>query len=486
MTATARTTKTAQVGAAGGTRPRRTAAAPGLLVLSVTSSFSEVWPALAAELELPLVQVTEPGDFDQLGDVIGVVVAAGDEGRLEPLLLETVAGGMAIACVGSVADHRLAAAVVRAGADEYFALPADYDLLRSWVADRAERLRQQAAGRSFADGEVSKYRFDGILGESPALRAALSRAARVIPHAGVTVLLTGETGTGKELLARAIHYNGPRRDAPFVDLNCAAIPENLLESELFGHEKGAFTDAGAAKPGLMELANGGTLFLDEIGHLALPLQGKLLRALQERSIRRVGGTRNLPVDVRIIAATHVDLKAAVGRREFREDLYYRLNVVPVELPPLRARREDVVPLARHFLAQYAAEYGVSDPSLTAAAERALVERAWPGNIRELRNAVERAVLLASSAALDAADFALDDPRATAAGSDAQEGIPFPATLDEIARRAAQAMVALCGGNKSDAARRLGVSRPRLQRLLDAAASPDAFDALTPDDESHDA
>jgi two-component system response regulator HydG len=277
------------------------------------------------------------------------------------------------------------------------------------------------------------------------------------------VLITGETGTGKELLARAIHYNGPRRDAPFVDVNCAAIPENLLESELFGHEKGSFTGATGAKPGLMELAHGGTLFLDEIGHLAMPLQGKILRALEERSIRRVGGTRAIPFDVRLVAATHVDLEAAVRRGEFREDLFYRLNVVPVELPPLRTRGDDIILIARHFIERFAAEYGSPPLTIGPAAVRALKERRWTGNVRELRNVIERAVLLSTGASLEAADV-------TDAGGVAVQGsgeLPFPATLAELNRAAVARMLELCGGNKTEASRRLGISRPRLHRLLSA-------------------
>jgi DNA-binding NtrC family response regulator len=256
-------------------------------------------------------------------------------------------------------------------------------------------------------------------------------------------------------------------------VNCAAIPEHLLESELFGHEKGAFTGATAAKPGLFELADGGTLFLDEIGHLALPLQGKLLRALQEREVRRVGGARAVPVDVRVIAATHVDLAAAAKRGEFREDLYWRLAVVPVELPPLRQRRGDTLLLARHFLARFAAEYGRETMRLGAGAEQAIAARDWPGNVRELRNAIERAVLLSAGDALDPEHF--DAGPATPSQADAG-ALPFPATLDSIEQAAARAMVAYCGGNKSEAARRLAISRTRLLRLLDGAgADPSTLD-----------
>ena len=440
---------------------------PTLTLLSLSDSFIAMWPDLASECGLTLVTVVEPAAFDRLSGSVGVIAAGGAEEQLDATLRKVAPASAEVAAVGAIASHRLAVSLMRAGASEYFALPQDYELLRSWLKERAERLQTLARRSQFAAREEAKYRFEGILGTSAALRAALDRASRVIPHGNVTVLLNGETGTGKELLARAIHYNGPRREAPFVDVNCAAIPDTLLESELFGHEKGAFTDATSAKPGLFEVANGGTLFLDEIGHLPLTLQGKLLRALEERAVRRVGGTRNIAVDVRVLAATHVDLKEAVRRREFREDLYFRLNVIPLEIPPLRSRREDILPLARHFLARFAAEYGVREPTLTAGAERSLLIRPWPGNVRELRNVMERAVLLSDGAELDAGDLALDDGASIAAADE----IPFPAELDVIARAAAVRMLELCDGNKSEAARRLGVSRPRLQRLLNPTDNP---------------
>src|SRR5205823_13785623 len=233
------------------------------------------------------------------------------------------------------ADHRLAVTLVRAGAASYFALPEDVALLSSWLRERAEALRAETRRLDFVAAESSKFRFEGVLGESATLRAALDRAARIIPHASVTVLLTGETGTGKELVARAIHYNGPRRGAPFVDINCAAIPEHLLESELFGHEKGAFTGAVARRIGKFEEATGGTLLLDEISEMDVRLQSKLLRAIQERVIDRVGGTRPVPVDIRIIATSNRNLVEAVREGSFREDLLFRLNVVNLKIPPPR-------------------------------------------------------------------------------------------------------------------------------------------------------
>jgi DNA-binding NtrC family response regulator len=436
---------------------------PFLTVLTLTESFSAMWPTLAESSGLTLRLASGAAELHQLHDAVGLVAAGGAEERLEMTLREIAPEGGEVIAVGALANHHLAAAVVRAGGAELFAMPGDAELLRSWMRERGDRLHAARARQAFVSHEAGKYRFEGILGDSDAMRQALERAALVIPHGAVTVLISGETGTGKELLARAIHYNGPRRDAPFVDVNCAAIPDALLESELFGHEKGAFTDATTTKPGLFEVANGGTLFLDEIGHLPLPLQGKLLRALEERAIRRVGGTRTIPVDVRIVAASHVDLALAVRRREFREDLYYRLNVVPLSLPPLRERRDDILPLARHFLGRFAREYGLAVPRLTSAAERALAAHDWSGNVRELRNAMERAVLLHRGPALDVSDVSLGSTVAVSAGA-----LPFPATLGEITRAAATAMVERCGGNKSEAARRLDISRPRLLRLLDGS------------------
>jgi DNA-binding NtrC family response regulator len=436
-----------------------------LRVLALSDSFHTEWPPLARAHGLTLVTCDDPSVLEPRAGSITLIAGGGAEQSLESVLRRIPSGNRFVAASGAEANHRLVAALVRAGADDYFVLPADIDALRSWVAGAAARIEAEREAASFAERERDGVQFDGILGTSAALHAALTRARRVIGRPTVTVLLTGETGTGKELLARAIHYNGPRRDAPFVDVNCAAIPENLLESELFGHEKGAFTGATGTKPGLMQLADGGTLFLDEIGHLPLPLQGKLLRALEERTIRRVGGTRSIPFDVRLIAATHVELAAAVRRGEFREDLFYRLNVMPIELPALRERAEDIVPLAVHFLDRFKREYDIPTLELSAAARRALTERRWSGNVRELRNTIERAVLLADGPTLDARDVAEESvPTHT---SSAEGELPFPATIAAITQAAAQRMLALCNGNKSVTARRLGISRPRLQRLLDA-------------------
>ena len=439
---------------------------------------SELWPQLARDCGLDLVTIATLAEMDERAFAATLVAGAGQDDQVEELL-NGLSSKRDIAVVSASTDHRVALDMLRAGASEYFALPDDLELLRTWMRERAVRFTERESRDGFVAAQHAKYDFREILGASGALQAALTRAARIIPHADVTVLLTGETGTGKELVARAIHYNGPRRDAPFVDINCAAIPEQLLESELFGHEKGSFTGATATKPGLFEVAHRGTLFLDEIAHLALPLQGKLLRALEERQIRRVGGTRTLDVNVRVIAATHVNLQDAVRDGRFREDLYYRVNVVPIELPPLRVRQGDIALLAEHFLHAFARQYGVPAKSLARKAMEMLLEHSWPGNVRELRNAMERALLLAPGAAIDAQDLQLHGTaRESSLGSTT---LVFPASADALLRSAARAMVYLSGGNKSRAARRLDISRARLLRLLDAAQSDLADSSSDADD-----
>jgi two-component system response regulator HydG len=392
---------------------------------------------------------------------VSLILAGGSESEGLDLLAES-ASAIPRYLIGAAADHRIAAAAIQSGARDYFALPDDLDLLRRCL----ERLAREAAGKvaagRYADAERRATGFEAILGSSAALRQTLAQAARIAPLRDLSVLIGGETGTGKELLARALHYGSPRAGDPFVEVNCAAIPANLLESELFGHERGAFTGAIAAKPGLFEIAHGGTLFLDEIGALPLELQPKLLRALETRSIRRVGGQQPRQVDVRVVAASHVDLGQAVRRGEFREDLYYRLNVVQLVLPPLRDREGDVELLADAFVERIATSYGLPVPDLGAEARATLRAHRWPGNVRELRNVLERAVVLSAPG-----NFQLDlleEPRG--AHGDRSSVLPFPAPLAEILHTAAQSMLDLTGGNKSEAARRLGISRPRLQRLLD--------------------
>jgi two-component system response regulator AtoC len=314
-------------------------------------------------------------------------------GGLEFLERYHEAGGTALVVMMS-AYGTLDAAVeaMRRGAYDYISKPfnADEVILTLRKAEEREQLRREVALLRKQVGQVQG--FEGVVGESAAMREVMDLAARVAPFPS-TVLLTGESGSGKEAVARAVHRASPRNGRAFVAVNCGAIPENLLESELFGHERGAFTGADRAREGLFEEADGGTLFLDEIGELSLPLQVKLLRVLQERQIRRVGGTGERAVDVRVLAATARDLVDEVREGRFREDLFYRINVVQIVVPPLRTRPEDVPPLAEHFLRLHARRLGVEAPGLPRELVPVLAAYSWPGNVRELENVIERALVL---------------------------------------------------------------------------------------------
>ncbi|HVH10162.1 MAG TPA: sigma 54-interacting transcriptional regulator [Gemmatimonadales bacterium] len=450
--------------------------APGeiqLAVIRLSDSFADFWPALARELGVSLSEwVGVPGERPPptIGAVL--VAAGGHESEVPALLTQlAVPADVAVIAVGSATAYRLAAQIVAAGAADYFALPDDRDGLRGAVSAAVQRRRAALGRTALAHFEAQAHAFREVIGASATLKTMLAQAARVVPHGDATILITGETGTGKELLARALHYGGPRAAAPFVELNCAALPAQLLESELFGHERGAFTDAKTAKPGLFEVAEGGSLFLDEVNHLAPELQSKLLRALEQKSIRRLGATASRTVNVRILAASNANLPAAVEAGQFREDLYYRLNVVTLELPPLRARGDDVLLLAEHFLARFAIQYQLPQPTLTPETRRALLAHQWPGNIRELRNAIERGLLLSPPG-----DFTLQQLAARPAPAGASGRLPFPAALSEIQRAAATAMLEVTGGNRSEAARRLGISRSRLQRLLEGWGGASDSDA----------
>jgi DNA-binding NtrC family response regulator len=439
---------------------------PDFALLSLSDSFTDLWPRLISSAGARLrtdVSATTPGGFD---GCCGVLIAAGGAEEEAISLVEELRARHTIdvAVTGVETDYRLAITLLQAGAKGYYALPNDLGMLRSWIVERVEEVVAGIRAKELAASQRERYDFSRLIGKSPKLIGALERAAKVIPRGSATVLITGETGTGKELLARAIHYNGPRAAKPFVEINCTALPENLLEAELFGYEAGAFTDARVAKPGLLEAASGGTLFLDEIGDLSLNLQGKLLRVIEEKRVRRLGSVRDQAVNIRIVAATHVNLPKAVHESRFRQDLYYRLSVLPLELPALRERGNDVIVLATHFLEHFAREYEAGALSLNATATRVLLSHSWPGNVRELRNAIERAVLLGDGA-LDPDDFFISgevDPPPSSA-------IPFPAPMSRIERAAARAMMDHCGGNKSEAAKALGISRKHLYSLLNSEA-----------------
>jgi transcriptional regulator with PAS, ATPase and Fis domain len=315
-----------------------------------------------------------------------------------------------------------------------------------------------------------EFGFDNIHGDSPALRDAIARATKVAATRLTTVLLVGETGSGKELFARGIHYAGPQPGEPFVAVNCAAIPETLLESELFGHERGAFTDARSQKRGLMELAGNGTLFLDEIGDLPRRLQPKLLRVLEDRRIRRLGGVEEIEIGCRIVTAASPALHDAVARLEFREDLFYRLNVFRITLPPLRERGADVIVLARHFLQELAKQQGLETKTLEPDAEAALLAHTWPGNVRELKNVIEHAAIVSEGNAIAARHMVIQR-RTLLQATDHDRPVreilipPEGKSLDAIEKEALQHTLKITKGNRSAAARILGISRPTLARKV---------------------
>ena len=329
------------------------------------------------------------------------------------------------------------------------------------TVDRAISHGKLARENSILKSQVTQsFKKGNIIGKSPAIRQVFDLIDRVA-KATANIFVTGESGTGKELVARAIHEESPRSQKQFVAINCAAIPENLLESELFGHVKGSFTGAVADKVGLFEEAHGGTLFLDEIGDLNLPLQAKLLRVLQDKEIRPIGSTKSKKIDVRLITATHKDLRAAVKAGEFREDLYYRLSVIPVALPPLRDRTEDIPILAHHFLKKYSAINGSPVEGFTSAAMEKLLRSPFPGNVRELENLIERAVVLATGAQLGVADVSFE-AEGGGEGVLADSASDWP-TLSELEKRYILAVLEKVGGKKEKAADILGINRRTLYR-----------------------
>jgi DNA-binding NtrC family response regulator len=365
---------------------------------------------------------------------------------------------------------------IKLGAYDYLTKPIDPQRLKILIAQVVERnstLREVQALRRQLRAHGS---FGKMIGRSAVMRQIYQVIEQAAPTAA-SVLVTGESGTGKELVAQTIHQLSPRAGQPFVPINCAAIPDNLLESELFGHEKGAFTGAIARRQGSFELANRGTLFLDEIAEMTPGMQAKLLRVLQERTFRTVGGTRELAVDIRVIAATNLDPAEAVRGGKLREDLYYRLNVFEIRLPPLRDRMDDLSLLADAFTREFAARNGRDVAGLSDAALAALGRHTWPGNVRELRNVIERAVIVARGRLIEAADL---PPLAAPLGAAGAAGVPSAAaglapgtTVDEAERRLIEITLAHTGGNKTRAAEMLGISLKTLHNKLNRMRSDDA-------------
>jgi len=423
-------------------------------VLEATDGASGLEIVRARRVDVVLLDVRMPGEPGPA--VLPRILAIGES--------------IAVILMTGVPQVRTAVEAIKAGAYDYVIKPFD--------ADEILHLVRQAAQHRLLEREVHYLRsefdrahgFDELVGRHGRMLRLYELIAQVAPtHA--TVLITAESGTGKELVARAIHRQSPRRNQPFVAVNLAAIPDTLLESELFGYERGAFTGAHARKPGKFELAHGGTLFLDEVGSLRIDLQAKLLRALQEREVERLGGTRTTPVDVRVVAATNVDLKQAVRARAFREDLFYRLNVVPLGVPPLRERKEDIALLVEHFIKKYAKEFKKDVRSVSIDALPALEAYDWPGNVRELENIIERSVALATRPVIRLEDLPLDLAMHEVGQSRPALADASPLPLKEARERFEQAYVLRAlereDWNQSRAARILGVHRNTLIARLAA-------------------
>lgn len=359
---------------------------------------------------------------------------------------------------------------LKQGAHDYLTKPLDFDKLKITIARAMEHTRLKEENRLLKESLGKHFDRQNIIGQSPAMIKLLETVAQVAPSEA-TVLITGESGTGKELIAGAVHFNSSRKDGPFVKINCAAITETLLESELFGHEKGAFTGADRRKEGRFYQAHEGSLFLDEVSEMSLTMQVKLLRVLQEREFTRVGGEKTIQVDVRVIAATNKDLPQLIAKGEFREDLYYRLNVVDMEIPYLRQRREDIPLLAQHFLKLFGARNHKDIKGFTPQAMDHLIRYTWPGNVRELMNAVERAVVLSRADYLSEKDFPMisgsEAKKNTGVLKTAQINEDGTTPLEEVEKATILKTMEASGGNKSEAARRLGITRKTLHKKLKA-------------------
>jgi len=403
------------------------------------------------DIDVVLSDLRLPPALEDISEGLAIVEAARAQQPPVPVIIMTASD-----------SKEAALEAVRRGAYGFFEKPCAPEEMMH-VIHQAARLRKLEREVCRLRAQSTTGKFGALTGTSAALTNVIKQA-RTVAMTNATVLIAGENGTGKELLARAIHDEGPRADRPFVAVSCAALPETLIESELFGHEKGAFTGAACAKKGRFELADGGTLFLDEISELNPPIQVKLLRVLQERSFERVGGTKTRAVDIRLIAASNLDLEAEVEAGEFRRDLFHRLSIVPLILPPLRERAEDVPLLASHFVEKAAAKHNRSTPSLEPALIEALTDYQWPGNVRELENLIERLVVLTPEPKLGI-EFLPEKMRLGFSGIKAKDESTFEGAIEAFKRRMIVGALRSENGNKMAAARRLGMSRSYLHELI---------------------
>jgi DNA-binding NtrC family response regulator len=383
-------------------------------------------------------------------------------------------GGIPMIVMTAYGSVETAVEAMKAGASDYVLKPFTMAEMKLVINKELDVQKVREENRSLREALGKRYHFQNIIARSPRMQEVLALVQRVAPT-NSTVLIGGESGVGKDLIARAIHQNSRRASGPFIKVNSTAIPDTLFESELFGFEKGAFTGAVASKPGKFELADKGTLFLDEIGDVPAAIQVKLLRVLQEREFERLGGTKTLKVDVRLIAATNRDLRAALEQGTFREDLYYRLNVVPIDIPPLREHKEDIPELVSHFLDRFSHDHGREVTGITPEALKMLAEYHWPGNVRQLENTIERAVALCPGPVIDAKDIHLDTAPGKANAASANSFLPEGMTLEQWEDEMIREALRRANGNKSQAARLLGLSRNALRYRLSKLGMADEAD-----------
>ncbi len=348
---------------------------------------------------------------------------------------------------------------MRMGAYDYISKPFNLDELAITIKKALETGELKREVAHLRSSQTQKFGIKNIVGDSKHMQNMLAMVKKVAQSDASTVLIQGESGTGKEVIAKAIHYESARADKPFMAINCAAVPETLLESELMGHERGAFTDAKVQKKGLFEFADGGTIFLDEIGDMAMGMQAKLLRVLEERSFRRIGGSKDITVDVRIISATNKDLMRSIEEKSFRNDLYYRLQVIPIFLPPIRERKDDILPLTYHFIAHFNKEFGKNVKGISKMAEKFLLEYSWPGNVRELRNVIERAIILENEETLLLEHLPQEIVGKTGAAGSGPLSFRIPpegVDIEEVERELIRQSLEIAEGNQSKAAKKLNL------------------------------
>ncbi len=442
----------------------------GLSVAAVETGEEAIAQATDEMPDLVLLDITLPG-------IDGIEVLR---------RLKALEPSVSVVMVTAIEDVKVAVEAMRLGAYDYVSKPFDLDRLKVIVHNALDRHELRQEVEFHRKESIKKYGFHRVIGPSRKLKDVLEIARKVSMSEATTVLIQGESGTGKDLIAQAIHYESSRAPRPFMAINCTALPAELLESELMGHEKGAFTDAKAGKKGLFEIADGGTIFLDEIGDMQPGLQAKLLRFIENKAFRRVGGHRDITVDVRIVAATNRNLVELVQRGMFREDLYFRLNVIPIFIPPLRERTEDILPLADHFLAEISRDFKRSVRSFNETVRMRMVSYGWPGNVRELKNMTERAIILGIRDVIDEDDLPLpvSEPALQTLGrsNGSVEGVVAPAgtvdapdgsgyrfrlpeegvDLESVERDFIQQAIDFAGGNQTKAAELLTVTRDALR------------------------